>query len=48
LVNLNRSIQDDIVAIEILPESQWSSPSSLVIKEKDEELAEEEQEKKVV
>lgn len=47
LVNLNRAIQDDIVAIEILPESQWAAPSSLVLQEKDEELAEEEQEKNV-
>lgn len=47
LVNLNRAIQDDIVAIEILPESQWAAPSSLVLEEKDEELAEEEQEKNV-
>ena len=47
LVNLNRAIQDDIVAVEILPESQWAAPSSLVLEEKDEELAEEEQEKDV-
>lgn len=47
LVHLNRAVQDDIVAIEILPESEWTAPSSLVLEEKDEEFAEEEQEKKV-
>ena len=36
------------MAIEILPESQWAAPSSLVLEEKDEELAEEEQEKNVI
>jgi len=44
LVSLNRAVQDDIVAVELLPESQWAAPSSLVLEEKDEELAEGEQE----
>ena len=44
---MNRAVQDDIVAVEILPESEWTAPSSLVLEEKDEELAEEEQEKNV-
>lgn len=43
-MSLNRAVQDDIVAVELLPESQWAAPSSLVLEEKDEELAEGEQE----
>ena len=45
--NLNRAVQDDIVAIEILPKNEWVTPSSLVLESKDEELEEEEQDKKV-
>lgn len=29
--SLNRAIQDDVVAVEMLPESEWSCPSSMVI-----------------
>lgn len=47
ITNLNRAVHDDIVAIEILPQSEWTAPSSLVLEEKDEELEEEEQEQKV-
>ncbi|XP_074649854.1 exosome complex exonuclease RRP44-like [Tubulanus polymorphus] len=32
-MNLNRGVQDDIVAIEILPESEWSCPSSMVLED---------------
>ena len=28
---MNRAVQDDIVAIEILPKSGWSCPSSLAL-----------------
>ncbi|XP_059142124.1 exosome complex exonuclease RRP44-like [Physella acuta] len=35
LQNLNRAVNDDIVAIEMLPESEWSCPSSLVLTEDD-------------
>ena len=31
LENMNRAVQDDIVAIEILPKSEWSCPSSLAL-----------------
>lgn len=34
--NLNRAVNDDIVAIEMLPESEWSCPSSLVLEETEE------------
>ena len=40
LDNLNRAVNDDTVAIEMLPEAEWSCPSSLVLREdeaKDEE-----------
>ncbi|CAL1543487.1 unnamed protein product [Lymnaea stagnalis] len=33
LHSLNRAVNDDIVAIEMLPESEWSCPSSLVLTE---------------
>ncbi|KAH9505754.1 exosome catalytic subunit dis3 [Bulinus truncatus] len=35
LQNLNRAVNDDIVAIEMLPESEWSCPSSMVLTEDD-------------
>ena len=31
--NLNRAVHDDIVAIEILPESEWATPTSLILEE---------------
>lgn len=31
--NLNRAVQGDIVAIEILPEADWTCPSSLIIED---------------
>ena len=40
-MNLNRAVNEDIVCVEILPEQDWTSPSSVVI---DEELKEEEAE----
>ncbi|XP_076065936.1 exosome complex exonuclease RRP44-like protein Dis3 [Oratosquilla oratoria] len=44
--NLNRSLHDDVVAVEIFPKEQWSAPSTVVIdqekeeEEKDENAAE--------
>ena len=29
-MNLNRAVHEDIVAVEILPKSQWTCPSSVV------------------
>ncbi|WAR11579.1 RRP44-like protein, partial [Mya arenaria] len=34
--NLNRAVNDDVVAIEMLPETEWSCPSSLVLEETEE------------
>lgn len=48
LQNINRSIQDDIVAIEILPKEDWVAPSALVLNEKEEQFEDEEQNKKVM
>ena len=31
MINLNRAVDGDIVAIELLPKSEWSCPSSLVL-----------------
>ena len=31
LENMNRAVQDDIVAIELFPKSEWSCPSSLAL-----------------
>lgn len=31
--NLNRAVDGDIVAIEILPDSQWSAPSEIVLQD---------------
>ena len=31
--NLNRAVHDDIVAVELLPESEWATPTSLVLEE---------------
>lgn len=33
--NLNRAINDDIVAVEILPEDEWTTPTSLVLEEEE-------------
>ncbi|CAB4022236.1 exosome complex exonuclease RRP44-like, partial [Paramuricea clavata] len=41
LVNLNRAVNEDIVCVEVLPEQDWTCPSSIVI---DEEIKEEEAE----
>ena len=30
LVNLNRAVHEDVVAVEILPKGQWTCPSSVV------------------
>lgn len=40
-MNLNRAVNEDIVCVEVLPEQDWTCPSSIVI---DEEIKEEEAE----
>ncbi|KAF7994097.1 hypothetical protein HCN44_011366 [Aphidius gifuensis] len=35
--NLNRAIDGDIVAVELLPEEEWSSPSDVVLQDDEEE-----------
>ena len=37
LQNLNRVVHEDVVAIELFPESEWSCPSGVVMKDADEE-----------
>ena len=44
LQNLNRAVHDDIVAIELLPESEWSCPSGLVTKDVEDEAVKEKEE----
>lgn len=39
-MNLNRAVQSDIVAIEMLPEEEWSCPSSMVLEETSEKIVE--------
>ena len=36
--NLNRAVHDDIVAVELLPESEWATPTSLVLEEVEEDV----------
>lgn len=36
--NLNRAVHDDIVAIEILPESEWATPTNLYLEEVKEDV----------
>ena len=33
---MNRAVHEDLVAIEILPEAQWTCPSSLIIEDVEE------------
>ncbi|XP_065058694.1 exosome complex exonuclease RRP44-like [Rhopilema esculentum] len=40
LANLNRSVDGDIVAVEILPKDRWMKPSSMVVEENEEESEE--------
>lgn len=35
LQNLNRAVQDDVVAVELFPESEWKAPSGFVAKDLD-------------
>ena len=37
LHNLNRAVHDDVVAVELLAESEWTVPTSLVLEEKEDE-----------
>ena len=34
IININRAIHGDVVAVEILPESEWQSPSKVVMEDK--------------
>lgn len=45
LQNLNRAVHEDIVAIELFPESEWSCPSGVVMKDVDDETTKEEEDK---
>ena len=36
--NLNRAVNDDIVAVELLPESEWATPTNLVLEEVKEDV----------
>merc|ERR1719468_684317 len=36
--NLNRAVHDDIVAVEILPESEWATPTNLYLEEVKEDV----------
>lgn len=36
--NLNRAVHDDIVAVELLPESEWATPTSLILEEGEEDV----------
>ena len=33
-MHLNRAVNEDVVAIEMLPRSEWSCPSSLVLEDR--------------
>lgn len=41
MINLNRAVDGDTVAIEMLPKSEWSCPSSLVLVDREERQKEE-------
>ncbi|XP_076462182.1 LOW QUALITY PROTEIN: exosome complex exonuclease RRP44-like [Babylonia areolata] len=41
MINLNRAVDGDTVAIEMLPKSEWSCPSSLVLVDREEQQKEE-------
>ena len=51
LQNLNRSVYQDVVAVQLLPRDQWVAPSSVVLQdegaEKDDNEEEGEEEKEV-
>jgi exosome complex exonuclease DIS3/RRP44 len=36
--NLNRAVHEDIVAVELLPESEWATPTSLILEEVEEDV----------
>ena len=36
--NLNRAVDKDVVGIEMLPEEQWTCPSSMVMVDEDEKV----------
>ena len=36
--NLNRAVHDDVVAVEILPEAEWATPTNLYLEEVKEDV----------
>jgi len=36
--NLNRAVHDDIVAVELLPETEWATPTSLMLEEAEQDV----------
>ena len=47
LANLNRSVNEDVVAVELLPKDDWANPSALVLEEQNEDKDEDELSEKV-
>lgn len=51
LQNLNRAVNQDVVAVQLLPKDQWVAPSSVVLQDegeaKDDDAEEEEEERAV-
>lgn len=51
LQNLNRAVNQDVVAVQLLPQNQWVAPSSVVLQDegeaKDDDAEEEEEERAV-
>ena len=37
LANLNRSVNEDIVAVQLLPKEHWTNPSAMVVDEQNED-----------
>lgn len=51
LQNLNRAVNQDVVAVQLLPQNQWVAPSSVVLQDegeaKDDDAEEEEEDRAV-
>ena len=39
-MNMNRAVHEDVVAIEMLPEDEWSCPSALIMEDVEEKTDE--------
>ena len=44
---MNRSVNQDVVAVEMLPESEWTCPSSMVMEDEEEKADEDDTTKEV-